>query len=53
MYCIDFRDKINALDFHDKTINALDLTMEEEEEGEEVRIKVMRTRVYPKAAAED
>ena len=25
----------------------------EEEEGEEVRIKVMRTRVYLKAAAED
>ena len=39
-------------------LNALDSTMGgggggEEEEGEWVRIKVMRTRVYPKAAAED
>ena len=40
-------------------VNALDLTMGggggrvEEDEEEEVRSKVMRTRVYLKAAAED
>ena len=41
------------------TLNTLNLTMgglgeeEEEEEWEGVRIKVMRTRVYQKLAAED
>ena len=43
---------------HDKSINALYFMMGggegwEREEEEEVRIKVMRTRVYLKAAAED
>ena len=51
--------------FDDRKKNALDLTIEkkthwiwrweeeEEEGGEGVRIKVIRTRVYLKAAAED
>ena len=46
---------INCIDFNDK--NNKRITFDDgrrgEEEGEGVRIKVMRTRVYLKAAAED
>ena len=48
---------MHYIDFHDKTINALHLTMGGGGGGgggeEEVGIKVMGTRAYPKAAAED
>ena len=50
MHCIDFQDKINALHL---TMGGGGGGEEEVEEREEVRIKVMRTWVYPKAAAED
>ena len=45
--CIDYHDNDN-----DKS-KRIRFDEEEGEEGEEVRIKVMRTRVYLKAAAED